>query len=115
MLVASPVLCDKDYSAQPSPLESKDKHFIVLLFANSPRLSVASSLPRLRFSSHRGEFAATTFCKDDVLPRANGSIVSSGTVVLHDLSQFKVFFVNRRFKFDLLSDQVVDPTQYLLS
>ena len=34
MLVASPVLCDKDYSAQPSPLESKDKHFIVLLFAN---------------------------------------------------------------------------------
>ena len=41
-----------------------------------------SSLPRLRFSSHRGEFAAITFGKDQVLPRANGPIVSSGTVVL---------------------------------
>ena len=69
MLVASPVLCDKDYSAQPSPLESKDKHFIVLLFAN---------------------------------------------IILHDLSQFNVFFTNRRFQFDLLSDQVVHPTQCLL-
>ena len=39
-----------------------------------------SSLPRLRFSSHRGEFAAITFGKDEVLPRANGPIVSSGTV-----------------------------------
>ena len=38
------------------------------------------SLPRLRFSSHRGEFAAITFCKDEVLPRANGPIVSSSTV-----------------------------------
>ena len=39
-----------------------------------------SSLPRLRFSSHRGEFAAMTIGKDEVLPRANGPIVSSGTV-----------------------------------
>ena len=39
-----------------------------------------SSLPRLRFSSHRGEFAAITFGKDEVLPRANGPIVSSSTV-----------------------------------
>ena len=39
------------------------------------------SLPRLRFSSHRGEFAAITFGKDEVLPRANGLIVSSGTVL----------------------------------
>ena len=39
-----------------------------------------SFLPRLRFSSHRGEFAAITFGKDEVLPRANGPIVSSGTV-----------------------------------
>ena len=39
-----------------------------------------SSLPRLRFSSHRGEFAAITFGKDEVLPRANGPIVSGGTV-----------------------------------
>ena len=42
-----------------------------------------SSLPRLRFSSHRGEFAAITFGKDEVLPRANGPIVSSGTVSLN--------------------------------
>ena len=40
-----------------------------------------SSLPRLRFSSHRGEFAVNTFGKDEVLPRAHGSVVSSGTVV----------------------------------
>ena len=40
-----------------------------------------SSLPRLRFSSHRGEFAAITFGKDEVLPRANGPIVSSSTVL----------------------------------
>ena len=46
----------------------------------------AANLPRsirgfdLRFSSHRGEFAAITFGKDEVLPRANGPIVSSGTV-----------------------------------
>ena len=39
-----------------------------------------SSLPRLQFSSHRGEFAAITFGKDEVLPRANGPIVSGGTV-----------------------------------
>ena len=39
-----------------------------------------TSLPRLRFSSHRGGFAAITFGKDEVLPRVNGSIVSSGTV-----------------------------------
>ena len=43
-----------------------------------------SSLPRLRFSSHRGEFAAITFGKDEVLPRANGPIVSSSTVYLSD-------------------------------
>ena len=39
-----------------------------------------SSLPQLRFSSHHGEFAAITFGKDEVLPPANGPIVSSGTV-----------------------------------
>ena len=38
------------------------------------------SLLRLRCSSHRSEFAAITFAKDKVLPRANGAIVSSGTV-----------------------------------
>ena len=49
--------------------------------SNSPQLSVANlSLPRLRFSSHRGEFATITFGKDKVLLRANGSIVSSSTV-----------------------------------
>ena len=40
-----------------------------------------SSLSRLRFSSHLGEFAAITFGKDEVLLRANGPIVSSGTVL----------------------------------
>ena len=40
-----------------------------------------SSLPRLRFSFHRGEFAVITFGKDEVLPRANGPIVSGGTVL----------------------------------
>ena len=39
-----------------------------------------SSLPRLGFSSHRGEFGVNTFGKDEVLPRAHGSVVSSGTV-----------------------------------
>ena len=39
-----------------------------------------SSLPRLQFWSHRGEFAAITFGKDEVLPHANGPIVSSDTV-----------------------------------
>ena len=34
----------------------------------------------LTYLSHRGEFATTTFGKDEVLPRANGPIVSSGTV-----------------------------------
>ena len=43
-------------------------------------IRLLSSLPRLRFSSHRGEFAAITFGKDEVLPHANGPIVSSGTV-----------------------------------
>ena len=48
-----------------------------------------SSLPRLRFSSHRGEFAAITFGKDEVLPRANGPIVSSGTVPCSDVASFE--------------------------
>ena len=39
-----------------------------------------SSLPRLRFLSLRREFAAIMFGKDEVLPHANGPIVSSGTV-----------------------------------
>ena len=39
-----------------------------------------SSLPQLRFLSHRGEFMAIKFSKEKVLPRANGPIVSSGTV-----------------------------------
>ena len=46
-----------------------------------------SSLPLLRFSSHRGEFAAITFGKDEVLPRANGPIVSSSTVLLLSLKR----------------------------
>ena len=54
--------------------------YLDIAMSNSPRFSVASSLPRLRFSSHRGEFTATTFGKDEVLLRANGPIVSSGTV-----------------------------------
>ena len=41
-----------------------------------------SSLPQLRFSSHRGEFATIMFGKDKVLLHANGPIVSSCTVVL---------------------------------
>ena len=44
-----------------------------------------SSLPRSRFLSHRGEFAAITIGKDEVLPCANGPIVSSGTVLLRPL------------------------------
>ena len=50
--------------------------------SNSPWLSVTLSLPQLRFSSQRCEFGATTFGKDEVLPRANGPIVSSGTVTV---------------------------------
>ena len=45
-------------------------------------------MPRLRFSSHLGEFAAVTFGKDEVLPRANGPIVSSGTVPQVDETLF---------------------------
>ena len=41
-----------------------------------------SSLPRLQFSSHRSEFAEIMFSKDEVLPRANGPIVSSSTIDL---------------------------------
>ena len=52
-----------------------------------------SSLPRLRFSSHCGEFAAITFGKDEVLPRANGPIVSSGTV-LHTSFGILLWFFN---------------------
>ena len=39
-----------------------------------------SSLLRLGFSSHSGEFAAITFGKDDILPCANGPRVSSRAV-----------------------------------
>ena len=39
-----------------------------------------SSLPQLRFSSHRSELVAITFGKDEVLRHANGPIVSGGTV-----------------------------------
>ena len=42
-----------------------------------------SYLLRSPFSSHRGEFAAITIGKDEVLLRAKGSIVSSGTVYCH--------------------------------
>ena len=35
---------------------------------------LTETLPRL---IHRGEFAGTTFGKDEVLPRASGPIVSS--------------------------------------
>ena len=58
-------------------------HHCIITASNSPQLGLArllSSLPRLRFSSHRCEFAENTFSKDEVLPRAHGSIVSSGTV-----------------------------------
>ena len=59
-------------------------HYCIFIEA-LPRLiprgfRLLSSLPRLRFSSHRGEFMAITFGDDKVLPRANGPIVSSGTV-----------------------------------
>ena len=54
--------------------------YLDIAVSNSPWFSVASSLPRLRFSSHRCEFAATTFSKDEVLWLGNGPIVSSGTV-----------------------------------
>ena len=40
-----------------------------------------SSLQHLRFSSHRGEFAAIMFGKDEVLPCANGLIVLNCTVI----------------------------------
>ena len=49
---------------------------------------ITKTLPRLihrgfqLLSSHRGEFAATMFGKDKVLPRANGPIILSGTVYL---------------------------------
>ena len=48
--------------------------------SNHRGFRLLSSLPRLRFSCHRGEFVAITFGKDEVLPRANGLIVSGGTV-----------------------------------
>ena len=38
-----------------------------------------SPLLRLRFLTQRSEFAASTFGKDEVLPRANGPIVSGST------------------------------------
>ena len=41
-------------------------------------VQLLSSLPQLRFSSHRGEFAAITFGKDEVLPGANGPLLSFG-------------------------------------
>ena len=51
---------------------------------------LTETLPRLIHPGFRlphlcrgcGEFAATTFGKDEVLPRASGPIVSSGAVVL---------------------------------
>ena len=50
------------------------------IFTEALQLLVTSSLPRLHFSSHRSEFSVPTFAKHKVLPRANGPIVSSGTV-----------------------------------
>ena len=63
-------------------------HFLFCIFTEAlPSLIhhgswLLSSLPRLQFLSLRGEFAAITFGKDEVLPCANGPIVSSGTVNL---------------------------------
>ena len=39
-----------------------------------------SSLPRLRFSSHRGKFEENKMAADEVSPRAYAPILSSGTV-----------------------------------
>ena len=41
------------------------------------------SLPQLWFSSHRGEFAAITIGKDEVLPHANCQILSRVLYVSH--------------------------------
>ena len=61
-----------------------------------------SSLPRLRFSSHRGEFAAITFGKDKVLLRANGPIVSSGTVRVHVVIKYDVMRCHPKHRYVLL-------------
>ena len=56
------------------------------------------SLPQLRFSPQLVEFAAITFGKDEVLPHANGPIVSSGTVQyvhLLDKHYFTRFKLNK--------------------
>ena len=52
-------------------------HYCVLTETLPRLIHRGFRLPRLRFSSHRGEFAGTTFGKDKVLPRASGPIVSS--------------------------------------
>jgi len=39
-----------------------------------------SSLPRLRFLSHRGKFTENKTAADEVSPRAYAPILSSGTV-----------------------------------
>ena len=41
-----------------------------------------SSLPRLRFSSHRGKFEENKMAADEVSPRAYAPILSSGTVAV---------------------------------
>ena len=65
-------------------VEKRTEYLIVLIALPSlihRSFRLLSSLPRLRFSSHRSEFAAITFGKDKVLPHANGPIVLSSTVV----------------------------------
>ena len=68
-----------------------------------------SSLPRLRFSSHRGEFAVNTFGKDEVLPRAHGSVVSSGTVavILYHSSEFLFSFYKAQSQLCIWEDCVL--------
>ena len=56
-------------------------HYCIFTASNSPRLSVAFVFASVAVSSHHGEFAVNTFGKEEVLPRAHGSVVSSGTVL----------------------------------
>ena len=48
-------------------------------------------LSSLRRSSHHVEFAAITLGKDEVLPRANGPIVSSSSVMTKQITTRKAF------------------------
>ena len=70
-----------------------------------------SSLPRLRFSSHRGKFEENKMAADEVSPRAYAPILSSGTVCRNDTNLllktlFKELFTN---KGEILSCKSVRP------